>query len=550
LAVRSASYEFTDLGTFLKVYADSISKASMFIEPGGVDKDVANEFKLDLVIPIIGRHGPITAQVVHRGPDGSIGVHFPAIPGSVQQAIDSLLQFVGEVKALLIAEGAVVDKATHAKVLGQLALAERATASGPAAAASTKAPKRAGRGIPIPDTSGESPTLSGSMSDRSLRDAMVGLAVEKSTGLLTVKYPSGVVRYGYWLRGGPVGWRSEPLNEDEVLGVLLYKAEQITKEQIAQSLEVMKRDGCRQGEALVDMGVLDFSKLIRVLGKQTEYILQRVMQDRNGEWSFHVLPRLPEQFLAPSAKVPALLFRALYGHAREMSSSELNDKIHPHMDRYLSISGGAEHVFQELMLSKKEYGFVDVVQSNSWRLREAYSVSPLGRGQTTALVWSLMELALLDVSDQEDESRTKARVADRIDRKKKSLRGNHFDVLEVHWVCMKGEVGESYERLKTEFRTDRFSNLDSSQKVDLDSINARIDEAYAALENDSSRRSYRADVIEKDAILNSAEMLGKQGEMAIMRRDRAAACGAFAKAAELIPGESSFRDGLRRATTI
>jgi hypothetical protein len=333
----------------------------MFIEPGGVDKDVANEFKLDLVIPIIGRHGPITAQVVHRGPDGSIGVHFPAIPGSVQQAIDSLLQFVEEVKTLLIAEGAVVDKATHAKVLGQLALAERATASGPAAAASTKAPKRAGRGIPIPDTSGESPTLSGSMSDRSLRDAMVGLAVEKSTGLLTVKYPSGVVRYGYWLRGGPVGWRSEPLNEDEVLGVLLYKAEQITKEQIAQSLEVMKRDGSRQGEALVDMGVLDFSKLIRVLGKQTEYILQRVMQDRNGEWSFHVLPRLPEQFLAPSAKVPALLFRALYGHAREMPTSELNDKIQPHMDRYLSIAGGAEHVFQELMLSKKEYGFVDVV---------------------------------------------------------------------------------------------------------------------------------------------------------------------------------------------
>ena len=524
----------------------------MFIEPGGVDPDVANEFRLDLIVPMIGRQGPIPVQVVHRGPDGSLGLHIPEMPTSVEQAIGSLLEFVDQVKELLISEESVVDIATHRKVLGQLAVAERAAqASGSSSEPSAvTAPKRKGRGIPIPDVSSTPPTLSGSMSDRSLRDAMVGFAVEKSTGLLTVKYPNGTVRYGYWMRGGPVGWRTEPLSEEEVLGVLLYKAEQITKEQVAESLEVMKRDGCRQGEALVDMGVLDFAKLIRVLGKQNEYILQRVMKDRNGTWSFHVLGRLPEQFLTPPLKVPALLFRALYGHAREMPGSELQDKIQAHMDRYLSITPGAEHVFAELMLNKKESGFVDVVQSNSWRMREAYSVSPLGRGQTTALVWSLMELSLLEMSDKEDESRTKARIAERIERKKKSLRGTHFDVLEIHWVCMKSEVTENYERLKTEFRADRFTGLEPSQEADLEAINARVDEAFAALENDSGRRRYRAEVIEKDAIANSAEMLGKQGEMAIMRRDRAQACGAFAKAAELVPGEPSFRDGLRRATSI
>ena len=296
--------------------------------------------------------------------------------------------------------------------------------------------------------------------------------------------------------------------------------------------------------------MLDFAQLIRVLGKQNEYILQRVMKDRKGEWTFHVLSRLPEQFLTPPLKVPALLFRALYSMAREMPGSELMEHVQPHMDRYLSIAPGSEHVFAELMLSKKENGFIDVVQSNSWRLREAYSVSPLGRGQTSALVWSLMELALLDMADQEDESRAKARVAERIERKKKSLQGNHFDVLELHWVCMKSEVNESYERLRTEFRTERFSGLDAKQIADLEAISARIEEAYAVLENDTGRRRYRADVIEKDAIANSAEMLGRQGEMAIMRRDRAQACGAFAKAAELVPGEPSFRDGLRRATSI
>ena len=550
VAVRSASVEFKDLAKFLEAYRESISQGSMFIAPGQIDSEVANEFRLDLIVPIIGRQGPIPVQVVHRGPDGSLGLHIPSLPGPVESAFGELMAHIEAIKTMLIETGAVVEKAAHTKVLGQLAVAERAAQTGAASATQAVAPKKRSRGIPIPDVSGTAATLSGSMADRSLRDAMVGFAVEKSTGLLSIKYPNGTVRYGYWMRGGPVGWRTEPLNEDEVLGVLLYQAEQLTKEQVAQSLEIMKAQGCRQGEALVEMGVIDFAQLIRVLSKQNEFILQRIMKDRGGEWAFHVLNRLPEQFLTPPLKVPALLFRALYSHAREMPGSELSEHVQPHMDRYLSISSGAEHVLAELMLNKKESGFVDVVQSNSWRLREAYSVSPLGRGQTSALVWSLMELSLLDMADQEDESRTKARIAERIQRKKKSLQGNHFDVLEIHWVCMKSEVTESYERLKTEFRTERFSSLTAEQTADLETINAKLDEAFTVLESDAGRRRYRADVIEKDAIVNSAEMLGKQGEMAIMRRDRAQACGAFAKAAELVPGEPMFRDGLRRATTI
>ena len=230
--------------------------------------------------------------------------------------------------------------------------------------------------------------------------------------------------------------------------------------------------------------------------------------------------------------------------------TQLNEKIEPNLDRYLSIEKDSTHVLEELQLTKKEQGFIDVVMSNSWRLREVFSVSPLGRGQTSAFVWALDELGLLIMNDQEDVSRTKARIGERIERKKGQLRGTHFDVIEVHWVCLKSDISEAYKRLKAEFDVSRFPGVEPAQLEDLGLINTRLDEAFAVLENDSSRRRYRAEVIEKDAILNSADMLGKQGEMAIMRRDRREACGAFAKAAELVPGESSYRDGLRRATSI
>jgi hypothetical protein len=549
LAVSSASYQFEDLSTFLKVYEESISKGSLFLPAGAISEDVANEFKLDLIVPIIGRQGPFSAQVVHRAKDGSLGLHLPEIPSTAQAAFDSLFGFIDEVRTMLVASGEFIGRDEYNKMAGQLAVAERA--AGPSAESGTPPPPtRAIRGIPIPDTSGEQPTLSGSMADRSLRDSMVGMAMEESTGLLTVKYSDGTARYGYWLRGGPVGWRTEPLNEDEVLGVLLYKAEQITKEQIRDSLALMKADGSRQGEALVKMGVLDFIQLVRVLSKQVEYVLQQVMKDRQGEWMFHVLGELPEQFLAPPMNVPSLLFRGLYTHARELSGKQLEETLTSSMDRYLLIPEEAVRILGDLQLSRKERGLIDVVLSNSWRLREVFSVSPLGRGQTSAFIWSLMELSLLKMTEQEDQSRTLARIQERIGRKKKSLRGTHFDVLELHWVCMGSEVTPAYERLKQEFSRDRFPDLSPTQEADIQAFNAAFETAHTVLGSDSSRRKYRAEVIEKDTIAGSAEMLGKQGEMAIMRRDRSAACGAFSMAAELAPGVSSFRDGLRRATTV
>jgi hypothetical protein len=548
LATRHVTYEYPNLTVFLKAYEESISKASLFLPAGAVDEEVANEFKLDIIVPMIGRQGPIPVQVVHRGKDGSLGLHLPEIPVDVKAGFDVLFGFIGDVRDFLVESQQMIGRTEYNEVIRRLAQAETRVKQAESTDGGVK--HHRGRGIPIPDVSAITPALSGQMTDRSLRDAMVSFAVERSTGMLKIEYPDGVIRYGFWLNGGPVGWRTDPMNEEEVLGVLLYKAEQITKEQVAESLEIMKQQGSRQGEALVEMGVIDFTQLIRVLSKQTEFILQQVMSDRSGEWSFFVLSRLPEQFMPTPVRVPSIMFRALYSHAREMNFAQLDEKIQVNMDRYLSIDGAAAHVLNELQLSKKEKGFIEVVLSSSWRLREVFSVSPLGRGQTSAFVWALDELGLLLMNDQEDESRTKARVGDRIQRKKMQLRGTHFDVIEVHWVCLKSDINDAYKRLKAEFHDDRFSDLDPFQVEAVGLINTRLDEAYKILENDTSRRRYRAEVIEKDSIINSAEMLGKQGEMAIMRRDRREACGAFTQAAELLPSESSYRDGLRRATTI
>jgi hypothetical protein len=542
MAKRHLTYSFGSLTEFITTYESAISKGGLFIDADRFEGELAAELKLDLVLPIIGRVGPLRAQVVHRAPDGGVGVRIPEMGEEAKQAFRKIFELVAEVRDYLVTTGQYISRADYDQAVQ---VAQRGAAQ--AGAGGGGRPRPASRGFPVPDMSSSESALQGSMSDRSLRDAMVQLAVEQVTGLMMIKYPDKSIRYGFWDRGGPVGWRTDPMAEDEVLGMLLFKAEQVTQEQIAQSLEIMEQTGSRQGEAFVQMGIMTYPQLIMVLGKQNEFVLQRVMQDRLGDWSFHLLPELPEQFLASAIKVPSLLFRALYSRARDLSSAELTTLLLPHLDQYLALDPASRQVISEIKFMKKERGLIDVIEGSSWRLRELYSVSPMSRAVTSAVIWALDEMGFLVFELTEDLERYLARVSGRISRKKSQLKDTHFGVLELHWICMDEDVGANYRRLKEEFKADRYHDLPEARLEDLGKINVRLDEAHAAVEAERARRIYRATVIEKDAITQSADLLGKKGEMAIMRQDKAEAISCFSKASELVPSEAKYRDGMRRS---
>jgi hypothetical protein len=543
MAKRNLTYIFASVSEFVRTYETGLSKGGLFIGPERFEGELAKELRLDLVLPNGARVGPLIAQVVHTAPDGGVGVRIQEMPDEAKACFEAILKFIAEVRDYLVQTGQFFTEEAHQAAVQQ-ARADAAGASG----VSVGAPQaRPGRGIPVPDVRGTVPALKGNMSDRSLRDAMVQLAVEQVTGMLTIRYPGEKVRYGFWDRGGPVGWRIDPISEEEVLGVLLYKAKQLSGEQVKQSLEIMEQSGLRQGEALVQMGVMTYPQLIMVLGKQNEFVLQRVMTERKGDWEFHLLPALPEQFLASPIKVPSLLFRALYSRARDMNSSELYALQQPMLNKYVSVDPEIKRLLTEIKFLKKEAGLIEVVQASSWRVRELFTVSPMSRAMTSAVIWALDEMKVLVYEDTEDLMRYLERVGGRISRKKAQVRDTFFNVLELHWVCLSEQVVENHRRLKEEFKAGRYHDLTPEQLADLGTINNRLDEALAAIEGGKARRVYRAKIIEKDSIFQSAQLLANKAEMAIMRRDRKEAINCFAKAIELMPGDTKFRDGLQRA---
>lgn len=541
MAVRRATRAYGSVVEFLEDYPETLAQGAVFLPPGSYEGELAPELKLDLVVPPLGRLGPIPAQVVHRGADGGVALRIPEWPPGPAERIQELLDSVHQLRAWFVARGELTE----------------ADGSAPARPATSQAPRAPqadeprGRGFLVPDMRGVEPAMTGDCTPKSFQDVLVRLAAERASGLMTFRSPDGRVRYGFWQQGGPVGFRTEPMDEGEVLGVLLYKAKQIDKEQLRESLEIMQRDGVRQGEAFIQMGLMSFPQLVMVLGKQVEFVFQRVLRDTSATWTWHPIEKLPERFLPTPLKVPGMLFRTLFQQAREMKSDSLYDSLTPYLDRYVYLSGKLKTLLADLRFSPLEMRFIETLQANSWRVREIYAVSPLSRAVTAAFLWALIELDLLEFRQEQSDARLAAELRTVLDRKKGQVfSGSLFDVLEVHWICLTDEVDAAFERLKAEYDPSRFKGMSEDEMRDLQKVNAKLVEAHQTLVNETRRREYRRSVIEESKIQQSAELLGRQGDMAVLRNDRRHATACYVKAVELVPGNAEYRAGLARARSL
>jgi hypothetical protein len=572
MAVRQATRRYADLGSFLREYPTTLGVGALVLPADALDGEPAPELKVDLVLPLVGRVGPLVGQVVATLPDGGVALRVPELPPPVRAALGEVMGVVEQVRTWLLESGQVLPKPLasdgavpappapdvarlRARVAELEARLRRGDAAGVAAPpgaddgdlAPAAGPLRE-RGLTVPDLEGIAPALHGDLADRSFRDALMAMAVEKQTGIVTLRRPDGRVRWGLWLKGGPVGWRTEPLEEAEVLGMLLFRAGTLTKEQLAESLAVMERNGCRQGEALIDMGICTFPQVVLLLQKQVDFVLQRVLREREGTWSVHLLDELPERFLTPPVRVAAMLYRSLTAYVREMPAQELANALRPWLDQYVFLAPGVERTFEEMKLSAEEQQFVQIIQRTSYRLRELSAVSSLSRSQTAAAIWCLHDLNLIEFRAEATASRENERFAKEIAaRKIQSQGGTLFERLDLHWICTAAEVEAAFQKLSTTWRPEKAARYGEDYRPILVEIQASLEAARTVLASDASRREYRAKIIEKGKIDQSAEMLCRKGEMAVMKGSAREALDCYSKALELVPNNAEYTQGVAQA---
>jgi len=577
MAVRHATRRYPDALALLQEWESSLKAGALLLARDALDGEPAPELKMDLVLPSGTRVGPISAQVVNRLPDGSTALRLLDLPPEVAAAAAEAEAAVARVQEWLLARKRVappggadpaeivrlkarvkelelaVASAEQARNAALRKLAERpvaapeeAAVAAPVGRSEAGAGAVQGRGYPLPPLHAP-PQASGRLGDTSLRDVLMRVAVEKGNGVLSLELPDGRRRWGFWQKGGVVGWRTEPVVEDEVLGVLLFRANQITREQLEQSVRLMEQRACRQGDALIEMGLLTFAQLVLLLQKQAEFVLQRVLAETEGTWTFHPVAEFAERFVAPPVRVAALLFRQLRQRAKEMPSDRLAEILAPNLDRYVFITPGIDRTLEEMRLTADEQGFVKIIGSVSYRLREIPAVSNLTRSATAGTLWCLDELKLLEFRAEEAETRTAGRMAKHLsDWKLVMQRGNLFERLDIHWICTTREVERAWAKFSAEF-PEGGAGYPEEWKPTVVMIRKGMEEAWTKLRQPESRREYRLTVIEKTMCDQSAILLAGRGDMAFVKSQVAEAWDCYAKAVELAPRNQEFISGLARA---
>ena len=578
--LRQVTRRYPDLESFFQEYHGTLAHGALLVPADQVSGELSPELKLDLLLPVVGRVGPMNAQVVSRLPDGSYALRIPEVPPPVSVGLKRVVDAVDEVRRYLVRSGELVPASELAALREEL---ERLRAGQPVEAPTPQAPALAAVqeaaepeeeliddleeapapvAPPAPPTPPPAPApravepaapvrprahglatvplvgaplLKGAMGDPSLRRALVALALSSETGALQVNTPDRRVRIGYWRGGGAVGWRADPAVEDERLGQLLLKSGQLSAAQLSAAEREMERAQVRQGEALVRLGVVPAASLPALLARQAEFVLMRVMQERAGTWAFYRLGELPEAFPAPPVAVASILFRAVLNQARKVPVVQVSGALKKSADRTVYLRTEAVLALRDGRYSREEATVLDALRVAPQPLGAFVERGPVKVDIVGPMVYALLELGLADVGKGEDREAQSRRAAEAIAARAEIVeKGTPFDALDLHWICVPEEVQRNLARIKAELAPDVLGELTPEQRPALGALLARLDAAASTLMSGPGRREARLRLVAAEDLERCAELLREAAAEARRGGDEQAARFATAKADDLL----------------
>ena len=597
MATRRATKNYQTIEEFFSDYETSLSKSMIELDGSCYrGKELAAQVKLDLRFPNKKRIGPIEGQVVFRGMEGKIALRLMDLPNEVGELYQTLqrkeeqrrkeeekqkqaqeeqkrkdvLSEVGK----FIEEGLVISMDDHLAIVEQLEShiekleielkgyrsgsipisqehSMNSFDSSVQANVETKnAKSRRERGFVIPSTKGKQAIVFGKM-ETMFQRFLLQVQEKQWTGVLLIK-ENDVQRIGFFVQGGVVGFQAKPIISEERLGNLLLKNKQITSEQLRESIQIMDEKDCLQGAAFVNMGLMNENQLGVVLKKQLEYILLKLMSSNLGSFQFFKAEISEEQFQSQPLFPISLLYKKYLEKAKNMHANEFSKAMTSHLKDEVSLTTQAKTLVGQISWREKERELLKEISSGTATLRELFKVSALSKGHTSALLWALLQLRFLSFTKKKvvkSGNQGKNREERLMHKIRQIQKGNLFDILEVHWICLPSEVELSYKKLSQEFNPQNpvWSKLDISR---LNAINREIKSAYQQLSDDDQRRQYRSRLIKRQMILQSASLLGQKGKMAISKGNKREAVLCFSKALELSPDQNDLVQGLQKASSL
>ncbi len=544
MAQRHVSMDLRKLADFLKTHKGSLAAGAILVPAAAIDGELAPEFRVEILLPFGLSTPPIPCQIIQRLPDGSVAGQIPKLPSKAKDAFAAVLDGVTQVREHLLASGDLVEPGAVGELAPSVAAPPQAVPTPPPAKASEReheplldeAPEeppvreeKPPAPEPIAEVDRSHPTglllphgfdqaevqESGEMGGRLLRQQVMDLGFTGATGILHIQQADGTERFGFWLRGGPVGWRRDPIEPKETLGGLLVRSKHITAEQLEQALARQQRTQERLGQILIDEGMLPSEQLGPVLRKQVEFTLQLALRAREGTWRF--LPMdLGQSFPVQPTNVLEVLYGAMASHGRTLSPERIFGVIRPQLNKRINLLPSAEGLIERATWSAEEQILLEALQGSTSLVRNVFNQVDLPRSEVAVTLWGLSELGVLSfgkAGESVDKKRYLRQITGPIHQRLAKLKGaNPFDALDLSWICAQPQVERAYETWQARFSTERFEVLSVDLRAALGQIQEAHEAAYQAIATQAQRRALREDLVGADAVQEAAHLLLEKAE--------------------------------------
>ena len=605
MAVRQTTLDLKRVSDFVRAWHGGLSQQAVVIPAGHEEGELAPEFKLDLILPALGRVGPLTCQIIQRMPDGAVAARIAELPSKAARGMEKVLELVAEVKEHLLSTGELVEPGAAPVVavaeegpetptetpteappelpdlpelpeLDEIAagevraepevaaeqappeLPEELIADEPAAD-EPAAPEhddpagvvRGPRGVPMPDLGGLSPTLQGVMGDTSVREALYSLSLSRAQGVFVVNALAGQIRVMYLRDGGPVGFTADPPVDDERLGTLLRASAQLPSAQLDEAEALMSRYGLRLGEALVRAGVITHEQRVGLLQRQAELQLKRLLGTRDAEWTFTPLDRLPEPFLLAPMHTPTFLYRAVLQHAVTRPAQLVLGGVKQRAKLFAIVNPRRYALIPEVGWSRPEQELLVTLRRKPERLENLVRGSTAGDMRLAATILAMVETDFLILNklpgltqgDPEAQARRVHEKAAKVGQQ------SAFDVMELHWICTQEAIEARFKSLLEEFDPNALPD-EPTIRAENDAVVNAVKAAYATLRESNARQELRAQLLDAELIQGARALLLSRGSEALAANDKLMAVEHLSRLIDLAPEDQEALAALKAALAL
>ncbi len=405
------------------------------------------------------------------------------------------------------------------------------------------------RGIPIPGRPGAvisaRPLKEGSLTETSMRAVLMDTLQAGTTGVLVVEG----FRERFWcflVDGRPVRFVREPSGRAEALEFLATRHAALDAERATRARQLADLSGLAVETVLERLGYLPGAALQGVVQERARKMTERLLAVNYGSYHLFADGEIRTLFPGPAANVMQVLWERAREQIEGLTEKRVSALVDEYHEHHVVLTRDGRTLVQELRLRGSEQRFVERYLRGSWQVSALLGRLELPNRTLIELLLALRDLGIVELREDEGPgwrlARAERYLIDRMDYMDK----DHFAFVEAHWSSLPGELQRACRRVGERLADPVMEQLELARVSELrKQILGKLGEVEAIFEDDGQRDAYRATRVSKDKLRMAADLFARQGEMALFKKDGAAARECFSRVLELDPGGAG--SGERRA---